>query len=514
MSFEKAAASPAERKTLETPGAVSACRTDAERKAVLGAFMNLGGLAANVLACATSADAIEAQSNALSRGLQRFFDDPENEETCCEALSGFMQVKALAHLEVGCDAAGSGHLELKWFARRLRGRLVKLKREAVSRFTKPVPLTGAVLQRWHRCLPSFTFDSANLPLVPPSAKRDGTRREEDALARYHRGFLKYTRQCKLVVIGRLGVDVARGSCDLNPHCEFKTSCRLFLDECVRVEKEKCAACPIRLQCRLQDPKRLLPKAWPGPWRRRMAAVDLLFMEGAPVDRAAQAGLIQAASLVNSQRIVQRQLEESLLRALPGLPQREQRAVLRRLFDRCRAIEDPQRKGAAFEQLATGILRLVPGWMPSRRNLHTPENELDFAVFVEPAIPAAQYWFSIFGPKILIECKNYPYGLPTRLGRKRENPVIKLYSLLRRSHTKLALLLNTGGLADSFRPKAQRMARPDRLVVLFDGAELARLIDSPGDAEDFFKQRVSDAAIRASELVLAEKPRIHRRKRIR
>ena len=115
------------------------------------------------------------------------------------------------------------------------------------------------------------------------------------------------------------------------------------------------------------------------------------------------------------------------------------------------------------------------------------------------MPEAKYWFDIFGPKIIVECNNDPHGRlrTVRYGGRRISPVKKLYDVLRRSKAKLGLLLSTGPLRSRLWDEAKRRASLDRLVVLFDGRDIEGIIDSPGDAIAFFKERVSNGAIRAS-----------------
>jgi hypothetical protein len=185
-----------------------------------------------------------------------------------------------------------------------------------------------------------------------------------------------------------------------------------------------------------------------------------------------------------------------VRGLPRLSRRDQRQFLRFVFDECRVMDDSRQKGEAFERLSDAIIGLVPGWTPGRRNQRTETNELDLTVFVESSVPTARYWSEQFGPTIVVECKNYPDVLPEELGKgpRKANPVVKLQGILRRTKARLGILINTGKIDEDLWHRARRTCATNRLVVLFDWRDVTTIIENPADAEEYFKFRVSNAAI--------------------
>ena len=455
--------------------------------------------------------------DALRNGAASLLEDPNGESAFFGALGGFPELKAIGHLEASCDGHGQGVLRDKWFAARKGDTFERLSRSTTGTRKIDVPLVGHLWDRWHRCLPGYLYDADAVGVL---------RRGGQPLKKYIDALAKYIGDADFVSIGRLGKRVARGSCDINPHCERKHSCRLFVQECDHPDAKKCPPCELNQSCRLlvqdctkPDPKKCpkckrkatcyfdagkgaLPNGWPGPWRLRLVAVDLLFVKSPLSESKAWTALQQTSSLLRSLQREKDDFEDSLLTGLPQLPERQQRYYLRYLLDHCRAMPNGYEKGVAFERLTNGLLRLVAGWFPGKRRTRTrtPDNELDLTVLVEPAIREAKYWFDIFGPKIFVECKNQPKRLSlATYKKKRISPVKKLRDAMRAKGVKLGLLLNTGHIQDKFWEEARKPdppKTPETLVVLFDGADLNRIIDCPRDATAYFKQKVSDAAIGA------------------
>jgi hypothetical protein len=426
--------------------------------------------------------------------------DPENEARMLEALSSYVEIEAVAHLRATCDNAGAVLLQHRGNAPRQKGVLSKRRIEKMAEHRWIIQ--GAVAQGWDRRLPTHPAPICHaLPVSTPQP--DGTlSRGQDMLESYRSTLPQALRtrlnRCDAVVVSFLGVKVPRGACDVDPHCEHKARCKAYATECLQLGTEECADCWFEAGCRLQEngkpPKQ---PAQMGRWNWRLVAVNLVFTHGFLMKGRPAVSVLETTGLLNHLRAEQQALHELVMRGLPCLDQRSQRAYLRGFLERCRATEEPHVKGAAFEQLASGLVALVPGWIPGTRNVRTPGNEIDIPVLVEPASPAARYWFDLFGGRIIVECKNHEdlHQRSTRIRGKRGSPVKKLHGILDENGVKLGLILNTGTVSDSLRHEAQKRARPDRLVVLFDGADLKRIIDNPADAEMFFKHRVSQAAMR-------------------
>jgi hypothetical protein len=398
----------------------------------------------------------------ISRAAASFLDDPDSEETLIKPFRHRPDVRAVAHLEVRCDWHGRGLLRHRWFAARSDGQ--DLHRISRRRLNPPdFELDGALWESWDAERSDRACDFYGLE----GLKSDPS---QDSLKQYVEAIERYIKPCTFVVIGRLGRNIARGSCDIDPHCVHR----------------------VGNQCRLMIREREDLAAQRG-WRKRLEAVDLVFVDRASPEDEAFMAMVQTVSLFRSISLEQADFERVWLPALPSFPQKEQRRHLCRLLDRCRAMPDAQSKGAAFERLACGLLRLVPGWLPGEPNRRTEGNELDITILVEPANEKARYWFEIFGPKILVECKNYP-DQPLGAKVKGQSPVRKLLNNMKKGNVHLGLLLCTGEISKALWQQAQQSFQSDRLVVLLDGRRVQALAEDPGDMEAMMKQWVSDAAI--------------------
>jgi len=267
----------------------------------------------------------------------------------------------------------------------------------------------------------------------------------------------------------VGSKVALNSCDIDPHCEHKYQCSLFAH-------------------------REAPMVNTSRWRWRLAAVDIMLTEDFNVEDRTRMNIVRITSLLNQLKGEKLKLQKLALRGLPTLEIRTQRSYLRFLLDQYKAEEDTQLKGRVFEQLAGAIVALVPGWYPgSNGNLRTEDNELDLVIFVEPSEERAKYWFKTFGAKIIVECKNHEllHSASSRTGGIIISPVRKLYKVLERTKAKLGLILNTGAISKELYKEAYRLSTDDASVVLINEEDLRVIIDSPGDAEKFFKEKVSN-----------------------
>jgi hypothetical protein len=428
--------------------------------------------------------------------------DPESEDRMLDALSCYDEIEAVAHLRVTCNGQGVASLQHEWIARRNNGALAKVRVKGMSSYCWAIQ--GTVADAWDRRLPTHPAPLCfSLPLRSPEPNEKRAL-QQDPLESYRSGLPRALRnqlsRCKTMVMSFVGAKVPHGACDIDPHCEYKMACKVHAAECHRIGEGNCDGCDFTTGCRLKlngrppkEPARL------GPWNWRLVAVNLVFTRGAFIRCRAAFSVIETTSLLNHLRAEQEVLDELVLRGLPLLDQRSKRAYLRHFFEYCRATEEPHVKGPAFERLASGLVALVPGWVPGNRNLHTPENEVDLPVLVEPTSPAARYWFDQFGGKLIVECKNHEHlhERSTTIKGKRTSPVKKLHDILRKNDVKLGLILNTGTVSERLHREAQRRARPYRLVVLFDGADMKQVIDYPADAEMFFKKRVAEAAMRLS-----------------
>jgi hypothetical protein len=423
----------------------------------------IGGIArtfANHESLVESVDLSQRGMASILESSGSLLDSPNSDETFLRALGALGNIRAIGHLEVNCDRQGNGLLRHRWFALCGSEPLRRISKSG-EKTIADLKLEGVLSDRWDLSCRGYRCDSNLLSELDAS----------DPLKRYSKAFYKYLDSCQYVMIGRLGRNVARNTCDVNAQCEFRQECRLFAKE----------------------PKN--GKAT--PWRRRMLAVDLVFLDSALPDDKARTSLLQMASQFRCLRAETETLEGTALRALPRLRGRDQRHLLRYLFEQYRAMEDSQQKGAAFERFALGLFSLVPGWLPSDRGLRTSENELDLTFLVEPAVPAAKYWFNIFGPKIIVECKNYPNGLETKSGAA--NQVMKLRRIMKQARVRLGLLVNTGTIAETLRVEAVEQSTPDSLIVPLDGSNLNELIDNPQDIEYTLKEWVSNAAIGVNPL---------------
>lgn len=429
--------------------------------------------------------------------------DSESEERMLDALSCYGEIEAVAHLRVTCDGSGAASLQHQWIALRKDGLLAKKRGQSMTSMTKyRWTIQGAVAQGWDRRLPTQLAPICH-SLPVRIRQTDGKQsRHQDVLENYQSklpfSLRQQLTQCDAMVVSFVGTKVPRGACDVNPHCEHKATCKACAAECDRIGEAECNGCAFKEGCLLKDkgspPNKVAPIS---RWNWRLVAVDLVFTRGFLLKSRPAVSVIQTTSLLNHLRAEQLELHELVMRGLPRLDQRSQRAYLRVFFERCRAIQEPHVKGAAFEQLASGLVALVPGWIPGTRNVHTPGNEVDIPVLVEPAFPVARYWFEQFGGKIIVECKNHEHlhERSTKITGKPGSPVKKLQSILQKNKVKLGLILNTGTISENLRREAQKLARLNSLVVLFDGEDLRQIIDNPADTEMFFKHRVSQAAMR-------------------
>lgn len=424
--------------------------------------------------------------------------DPESKERMLEALSGYQDIEAVAHLQVACNDSGVASLRHEWIALREEGLLRKKRIDRLSK--SDCPLQGAVAEFWDRRLPTHPqFHWLPVEFSIPAGK---AWRPQDTIELYWsklpQPFRDRLSGCDAMVINFIGTKVPRGACDLNPHCEHKIVCDAFAAECERLGAADCRDCTFSPGCQFSvEGKPPAAAEAMGLWYWRLVAVNLVFTHGFLMGCRPAVSFIETTSLLNHLRAEQDALHELVLRGLPHLETCDQSRYLRRLFERCLAIEQRHVKGAAFEQLASGLVALVPGWKPGSRNLHTPENEVDLVVFVEPACQEAKYWADNFGSGIIIECKNHREldEFSSRIAGEVVSPVRKLHDLLALNDVKLGLILNTGHISDSLRAEAQKTATRDRLVVLFDGADSRHIIQFPADAESFFKKRVSEAKMR-------------------
>lgn len=407
-----------------------------------------------------AADESQRSMASILKGLSSFLSSPDNRGGFLHALAALENIRAIGHLDVVCDRQGHRLLRHRWFAV-CKPAPPELISKSGEKTVKDLQLGGVIRDRWDL---SRTGHDCDLDLLVELER-------SDPVKRYAHAFREYLKGCKYVMIGRTGRKVAANTCDLNAQCEFRRECPLFVDEPAT-------------------------SGTTSRWRRRMVAIDLVFPDSSLPDDKVRLALLQMASLYRSLRTERELLEEITLRGLPQLGEKDQRHLLRYFFEHCKAMEDSQEKGAAFERLMLGLFSLVPGWMPGERGLHTRENELDLTILVEPAVAAAKFWFKVFGPNIVVECKNYPNVLKTERNENGEDQVEKFRSIMEKANVKLGLLVNTGRITKPLKDKAVELSRPDRLLVVLDGSSLSHLIDNPKDIEYSLKRWVANALMKA------------------
>lgn len=428
----------------------------------------------NALDCDDLVEAVSktsAQCDSALRLMNQLLEIPDHRRALREALSSIGNVLALCRLSPLCDGAGEATLACRWAATWDRkGGGLELARK--RRFPE-IRFGGPLSEGWRIAGPPSDSgwqaeDSGDYSWDWRSLDEVGDPDPFAPMLRAIRLAAKGMPRRAWLTVGMLGRPVPR-SCDIDPDCQAwrsGTGCSLFS----------------------RSPGKGLPH------RRRLETIDLIITRDSPVFDMPSMLLVQTAARLAQRQLDTDELEAAALRGLPSLPQADQRYYLRYLLDRCTAVEDSQQKGAAFERLMDGLFGLVPGWFPGRRNTKdlAITKEFDLTVFVEPSSPSARYWFDVFGPKFLVECKNYPAGLPKRI--KRKSPVAKLIGRLADSRLTLGFLVNTGTVPKSLWEEAEATAMSENLVVVLEREDLEALIDTPGDIEFYLKQWVSDAAV--------------------
>ncbi len=427
-------------------------------------------VSATFRSCNEFAGACVAKNESLNQVLrlsQSLVESPEDDSAFLQALFSFPSVHAVAHLEAVCNRRGGGSLRHRWLMHRGNG----FKPERAIRTVGDVEFRGILLDGWNPVASGAACDADRVESLIAS---------NDPLGKYFKMFRSEIEGCSFVIIGRLTRDVTQDCCYARPDCTWFKGCSLHHDPTLP-----------------RDSKLY-------PWRKRIMAVDLLFAREPSITDKARMMLIQTVSLLRTQRLEREALEGDIVRGLPRLSREEQALHLRRLFYRYRAVRDAQQKGALFEQLTRGLLSLVPGWIDAGMRLDTPTNEFDLIFRVESQVSGAQYWRDAAITRIIIECKNYPQGLPAG------NYVQKLRANLARSGAQLGLLLNTGDIDRSLRVGASKCPRCGRWVVLLDGDDVERMAMNPGDIENFIKDRVQRAQMGVVQLSAGQRPTRARR----
>jgi hypothetical protein len=474
----------------ETGPPMPASPSRAQRADLVRAFAVLSGHVEETIRAYFERDCLSddalrriAMSQENEESLDRLLETPNDRSVLRKTFESSAETKALCHCDLKCDEDGRVELLLSsetiWtkapvpeaWRKRLRSRRVEyggMLRESWHGKGQPADGQPVRYSKW---------DYMSLESLLGS-------NPSDPLASIFDSIRPLFKQAYLIV-GRTAIRVPGESCDINPACEARKHCPLFWET---------------------DSKRTT-------WRHRLSGIDLIVADPFPAfDRHRFHLILTAAAMAHRQAAVD-SLEDAALRGLPSLNQREQKRLLRSLFDRCVAMEDPRQKGAAFERFTDGLLRLVPGWIVGRRNARdlAGTKEIDVTVFVEPSVPKARYWYRVFGAKVFIECKNYPEGLPAKI--KNRSPVERLKDRMRRSGVRLGFLLNTGNVPPLLWREAEGTADSDTLIVVLDGSHVRAMIESPGDIEFRLKQRVSDADAGLSpEMASARRGRRRRRSR--
>ena len=142
----------------------------------------------------------------------------------------------------------------------------------------------------------------------------------------------------------------------------------------------------------------------------------------------------------------------------------------------RAETNPQRKGKLLEDLLLVLLRSIPGFTRVSNRITNELEEIDILVRNESTDP---FWVKE-GAYFLFECKNWskPVG---------RNEIDVFVRKLERRHQrcKLGFFAALGGFTDPALKVQLADSKGDVLVVIMDGADLARLV-APGDRSAILK----------------------------
>jgi len=439
------------------------CKTVPQCRAVIARLLGIGENIAQIFSDSQECDYYRHEGSMHGKeqqqilgAFEKLLENPDSFTLLQDVFSKLRGFQALAHLDVVCDKRGDGSLIHKCIVYSL-GRTLKYVGKSQSG------------------LPDLAFEkvltrSENLFATDNCEMRQITKK--DPLHLYVTKFDKSIDVGPLVLMGKSSREIPYGSCDIDPYCKARSTCKLLTRKPVEQGNKT---------------KRLY----------RSVALDLLFLKECsdPESHMAPMMLIQMSSLFMHMKGQQTDLEDLLLKASSYLPYDVQRHYYRYFLDRCLAMKDTDQKGSAFERLTRGLLQTVPCWSigDGRKFVRNKEkaNEIDLAISVHLGKPESEYWYREFGPRIMIECKNYPGLLPEK-NKEGISYVKKFHTILKRSRVKLGILMNTGRIHDNLWTEAQRTYTTEALVVLFDGRDVFGIIDSPGDAATYIRENIADA----------------------